>query len=71
LENFFLKVKTNYDKGNYDWMIELTTTTKLTTILAFDPHVKLHFLPKDTILSFSRHMFQLFATTMLPKFGNK
>jgi hypothetical protein len=71
LENFFVKVKTNYGKGDYDWTIELSTTRKMTTILAFDPLVNLHFLPKDTIRSFSHHMFQLFATTMLFKFGNR
>jgi hypothetical protein len=60
-----MKAKIDYDKGNYDWMIELSTSTKVTTILAFDPLVKLHFLPKDTICSFSCHMIQLFVTTTI------
>jgi hypothetical protein len=52
-----VEAKTNYDKRDFDWKIELSTTTKLTTIPTFDPHLKLHLLPKDTIPSFSRHMF--------------
>jgi len=59
------KAKTNYDKGNSHWTIELSTTTKVTTILAFDLFVKLHFLPKNTIHGFSHHMFQPFATTTI------
>ncbi len=46
-------------------MIELSTTTKVITTPTFDPHVKLHFLPKDTIRSFSRRMFQPLATTTI------
>jgi hypothetical protein len=52
-----MEAKTNYDEGDFDWTIELSTTTKATTIPTFDPHQKLHFLPKDMIRSFSRHMF--------------
>jgi hypothetical protein len=37
----------------------------VTTIPAFDPPVKLHFMPKDIIHSFSCHMFQPFATTTI------
>jgi len=46
-------------------MIKLSTTTEVTTILAFDLPTMLHFLPKDTIRNFSRYMFQLFATTTI------
>jgi hypothetical protein len=46
-------------------MIELSTSTKVTTIPTFDLPVKLHFLRKDTIRSFSRHMFQPFVTTTI------
>jgi hypothetical protein len=46
-------------------MIKLSTTTKVTTILAFDLTMMLHFLPKDTILNFSHCVFQLFATTTI------
>ncbi len=56
LENFSMKVKTYYDKGDSNCTIKLSTTIKLTTIPTFDPLVKLHFLPKDTIRSFSHHM---------------
>jgi len=42
-----VKAKIDYDKGDFDWTIELSTTTKVTTIPTFDPLVKLHFLPKD------------------------
>jgi hypothetical protein len=57
VRKFYMEAKTNYDEGDFDWTIELSTTTKVTTIPTFDPHQKLHFLPKDTIRSFSRHMF--------------
>jgi hypothetical protein len=60
-----VQAKTNYDKGDSDWTIELSTTTKLTTILAFDLLLKLHFLPKDTIHGFSHRMFQPFPTTTI------
>jgi hypothetical protein len=46
-------------------MIELSIATKVTTIPTFDPFVKLHFLLKDTIRSFSRYMFQPFVTTTI------
>jgi hypothetical protein len=39
--------------------------TKVKTILAFDPLVKLHFMPKDTIHSFSHRMLQPFTTTTI------
>jgi hypothetical protein len=42
----------NYDKGNFDWTIELCTSTKMTTISTFDPLVKLHFLPKTQFVAF-------------------
>jgi hypothetical protein len=56
LEIFSMKAKTNYDKGDSNWTIELSTTIKVTTIPTFNPLVKLHFLPKDTIHNCSRHM---------------
>jgi hypothetical protein len=62
---FFVKAKTDYDKGDSNWTVELSTTTKVTTILAFDPHVKLHFLPKNTICNFYCHMLQPFTTTTI------
>jgi len=33
-------------------MIELSTTTKVTTIPTFDPFVKLQFLPKKSFVAF-------------------
>jgi hypothetical protein len=62
LKNFFVKAKKNYDKGDSNWTIELSTAMKVTTIPTFDPLVKLHFLPKYTIRNFSHHMFQPIAT---------
>jgi hypothetical protein len=56
LKNLSVNAKTDYDEGNFIWTIELSIATKVTTILAFDPFVKLHFQPKDIIHSFSRHM---------------
>ncbi len=60
-----MKAKTNYDKGDSDWTIELSTTTKVTTIPTFDPPVKLHFLPKNTIHNFFHRMLQPFTTTTI------
>jgi hypothetical protein len=57
LENLYVTSKTNSDKGDSNWTIELSTSIKVTTIPTFDPLVKLHFLPKDTIRNFSHHMF--------------
>jgi hypothetical protein len=57
LEIFSMKVKTYYDKGDSDWMIKLSTTTKVTTIPTFDHLEKLHFLPKDTIRNFFHLVF--------------
>ncbi len=51
-----MKAKTDYDKGDFNWTIKLSIATKVTTILAFDPLVKLHFHLKDIIRSFSHHM---------------
>jgi hypothetical protein len=62
LKNFFVKAKTNYDKGDFDWTIEISTTIKMKTIPTFDCPMKLHFLPKDTIHNFlttcSNHLLQ-------------
>jgi hypothetical protein len=60
-----MKAKINYEKGDSDWTIELSIATKVTTIPTFDPLVKLHFLPNDTICSFSCHMLQPFVTTTI------
>ncbi len=69
LENFSMKAKIDYDKGNFDWTIELSIATKVTTIPTFDvPMVDVPmvaFLPQNTIHGFSRHMFQPFATTTI------
>ncbi len=46
-------------------MIELAIATKVTTIPTFDLPMKLHFLLKDTIRSFSHCMMQPFATTTI------
>jgi len=60
-----VKAKIDHDKGDFDWTIELSTTTKVITIPTFDPCVKLHFLPKNTIRSFSHCMLQSFVTTTI------
>jgi hypothetical protein len=61
----FVKAKSNYEKGDLDWTIELSTTTEVTIVLPFDPPIKLFFHLKDIINSFGRHMFQPFATTTI------
>jgi hypothetical protein len=57
-----MKAKTNYDKAYYHWMIKLSITTKMTTILTFDPLMKLQFLSKYIIFNFSHHMPEPFTT---------
>jgi hypothetical protein len=57
-----VKAKTNYDKGDYDWMIKLSIATKVTTILAFDLFMKLQFLSKYIIRNFSHRMPKPFTT---------
>jgi hypothetical protein len=60
-----VKAKTNFVKGDFDWMIEFAVATKVTTIPAFDLPMKLHFLLKNTIRSFSHYMMQPFVTTTI------
>jgi hypothetical protein len=60
-----MKAKIDYDKGYFDWMIELSTSTKVITIPTFDHLMKLHFLPKDNIHNFFHHMLQPFAKTTI------
>jgi len=60
-----MKAKKDYDKGDSNWTIQLSTTTKVTTIPTFDPLMKLHFLRKDTIHNFSSHMLQPFVITTI------
>jgi hypothetical protein len=45
--------------------MQLSIATKVTTILAFDLPMKLHFLPKDTICSFPCRMLQPFIITTI------
>jgi hypothetical protein len=52
LENFSVKAKSNYDKGDSNWTIELSTTIKVKIVPPFDLPIKLFFHPKDTINSF-------------------
>jgi hypothetical protein len=59
----FWRAKIDYDNGDYDWTIELSTATKVTTILAFDPQVAfstkkhhlLFFLPHDPTYRYNHH----------------
>jgi hypothetical protein len=60
-----MKAKIDYNKGDSNWTIELSIDTKVITILAFYHPVKLHFMPKDTIHSFSYCMLQPFTRTII------
>ncbi len=62
LENFSVKAKSNYDKGDSNWTIELSTTIKVKIVPPFDLPIKLFFHPKDTINSFGWRMLQPYAT---------
>ena len=43
LENFSVRGRSNYDKGVSDWTIEISTATKVSKILPFDPPIKFFF----------------------------
>jgi hypothetical protein len=55
-ENFSMKAKIDYDKKIPIQRLNFPQPQKW-TIPTLDLLVKLHFLPKDTICSFSRNMF--------------
>ena len=65
LENFSVRGRSDYDKGDSDWTIDISTATKVFEIPPFDPPVKLFFHVSDTIRSFARRMLQPFATSTL------
>jgi hypothetical protein len=54
LENFSVRGRSYYDKGDSDWTIDITTTTKVFEIPPFDPPIKLFFHVSYTIRSFAR-----------------
>ena len=60
-----MRGRSDYDKGNSDWTIDISTATKVSEILPFDPPIKLFFYVSDTIRSFARQMLQPFATSTL------
>ena len=65
LENFNVRGRSNYEKGDSDWTIDNSTATKVYQIPPFDPPIKLFFLISDTIHSFARQMLQPFVTSTL------
>ena len=65
LENFRVRGRSYYDKGDPDWTIEIYNATKVFEIPPFDPPIKLFFHVLDTIRSFERQMLQPFATSTL------
>lgn len=65
LEDFFVKCKSNNDKGDLDWTIEPSIATKMTIIPPFDPLIKLFSHPMDIINSFGYQMLQPFTTMHL------
>ncbi len=52
LEDFSFKCKSNYDKGDLDWTIELSIATKVPIIPPLGPFIKLFSHPMDIINSF-------------------
>ena len=65
LENFSARGRSNYDKGDSDWTIDISTATKVSEIPSFDPPIKILFHILDTIRSFARQMLQPFVTFTL------
>ena len=65
LEKFSVRGRSDYDKENSDWTIDISTATKAYEIPPFDPLIKLFFHVSDTIRSFERQMLQPFATSTL------
>jgi hypothetical protein len=56
LEIFFIKNKFDYNKGDSNWIVELSIAIKVTIVLPFDPPIKLFFDPKDIINNFGKYM---------------
>jgi hypothetical protein len=54
LENFSVRGRLYYDKGDSGWTIDISTTTKVFEIPPFDPPIKLLFHVSDTIHSSAR-----------------
>ena len=65
LENFGVRSRSDYDKRDSDWSIDISTATKVYEIPPFDPPIKLFFHVSDTIRSFARRMLQPFVTSTL------
>ena len=65
LENFSVGGWSDYDKGDSDWTIDISTVTKVYEIPPFDPPIKFFFHVSDTIRSFARRMLQPFVTSTL------
>ena len=65
LQNFSVRGRSNYDKGDSDWTIDISTATKVSEILPFDPPIKYFFHISSTICFFARRMLQMFVTSTL------
>ena len=65
LENFSVRSRSDYDNGDLDWTIDISTATKVSKIPPFDPPIKLFFHVSDSIRSFARRMLQPFVTSTL------
>ena len=60
-----MRGRSDYDKGDSDWTIDISTVTKVFEIPPLDPSIKLFFHVSDTIRSFARRMLLPFATSTL------
>ena len=65
LENFRVIGRSDYDKGDLDWTIDISTAAKVSDIPPFDPPIKLFFHVSDSIRSFTWRMLQPFVTSTL------
>ena len=60
-----MRGRSDYDKGDSDWTINISTTTKVSEIPPFDPPIKIFFVVSNTVRSFARRMLQPFITSTL------
>ena len=63
LENFSVRGRSNYDNGDSDWTIDISTATKVFEIPPFDPPIKFFLHISYSIRSFAWQMLQPFVTS--------
>ena len=60
-----MRGRSDYDNGDSNWTIDISTSTKVSKIPPFDHPIKFFFHVSDTIRSFAQRMLQPFVTSTL------